>query len=333
MLITGVTGFVGSHLAEELVEKGYKVYGTVRYTSHRDLKPIQTILDEIALVNGDITSFMSMKNVMRSIDPDYVFHLAALSPVRYSFDNPFQYELTNYQGTMNVIHALLGLPGHSKRRLLIASTAEVYGLQEEKPFKEDLHLRPTSPYAVSKAAADMYARMAARVYDLDCVILRPTNTFGRRFQAGFIVEYLVTSMLKGVTVYVGAPDSIRDYIYVSDHVNAYIVAMEMEKAKGQVFNVGSGCGISNRELASKISNIIDRDCKICFGTYPPGYPARPIVSDQPYLVLDSTKIRKELGWVTKVSLDEGLGTVVKYWREGGALLGFSQSLSEGYEWV
>jgi len=318
VLITGVTGFIGSHLAKELLKRGDKVYGVVRHTSHRNLKPIQTILDKIVLITGDLTSLYSMKNVMRSVDPDYIFHLAAISPVRYSFEHPFQYEVTNYVGTMNVIHALLKLPDYDRRRLVIASTGEVYGLQEEKPFKEDLPLRPTSPYAVSKASADMYARMASLVYGIDCVVLRPTNTYGRRFQTGFIVEYVVTSMLRGTTVYIGASDSIRDYIYVSDHVRAYLLAMEKERARGQVYNVGSGCGISNKELASTISNIISFKGKIVFGMYPPGYPTRPIVSDQPYLVLDSTKINKDLKWVPKVSLDKGLREVINYWRENNA---------------
>jgi len=255
-----------------------------------------------------------MKNVMRSVDPDYIFHLGAISPVRYSFEHPFQFEVTNYVGTMNVIHALMELPDYGKRRLLVASTAEVYGIQEEKPFKEDLPLRPTSPYAVSKASADMYARMASLVYEIDCVVLRPTNTYGRQFQTGFIVEYLVTNMLRGRTVYVGAPDSIRDYIYVSDHVNAYLLAMEKEKARGHVYNVGIGQGTSNRELALKISKIINFAGDVRFGTYPPGYPIRPLISDQPYLVLDSRKIRKDLGWVPKVDLDKGLRNTVEYWK-------------------
>lgn len=319
VLITGLTGFIGSHLAKELLTKGYKVYGLVRAISHRDLQPLQGILDKIVLLTGDLTSFLSMKNVMRSADPDYVFHLAAMSPVRYSFEHPFQYGVINYAGTMNVVHALMELPDYNKRRLLVASTAEVYGLQKEEPFEENLPLRPTSPYAVSKASADMYAQMANLVYDIDCVILRPTNTYGRRFQTGFIVEYLITNMLRGRRVYIGAPHSIRDYIYVSDHVQAYVLAMEKEEAGGQVYNVGSGCGTSNKELASKISNIINSDGEMVFGAYPPGYPVRPIVSDQPYLVLDSTKIRKDLGWVPKLSLDEGLVEVIKYWREADVL--------------
>ena len=324
VLITGITGFIGSHLAEELLKKGYKVYGMIRHTSNRNLKHISTIRTQAILITGDLTSFHSMKSVIRSANPDYIFHLAAMSPVRYSFERPFEYDVVNYTGTMNVIHALIESTDYNSRRLLIASTAEVYGLQEEAPFTEDLPLRPTSPYAVSKASADMYARMASLVYDIDCVVLRPTNTYGRRFQTGFVVEYLVTTMLKGKNVNIGAPDSIRDYIYVSDHVNAYILAMEKEKARGQVYNVGSGRGTSNRELALKISNTINFAGEMQLGTYPPGYPIRPLISDQPYLVLDSRKIRKDLGWVPKVDLDEGLRNTVEYWKAHSHILANAQ---------
>jgi len=198
--------------------------------------------------------------------------------------------------------------------LLVASTAEVYGIQLEKPFKENLGLKPTSPYAVSKAAADMYARMAAKVYDIDCTIMRPTNTYGRKFQTGFIIEYLITNMLKEKPVYIGAPDSIRDYIHVSDHIQAYLAAMKKDHSSGEVYNVGSGYGITNKDLAQKIAKIINYKGEISLGVYPPKYPIRPITSDQPYLVLDPTKIQKELGWEPKVSLDQGLYDVVKFWR-------------------
>jgi GDP-mannose 4,6-dehydratase len=315
VLITGVTGFIGSHLAAKLLEKGYTVYGLIRHTSQRSLQQIKTILDETVVITGDLTNFHSMTNVIRSANPDYIIHLAAMSPVQYSFERPFEYELINYLGTMNVIHALLNMTDCRNRRLLVASTAEVYGLQEKTPFKEDLPLKPSSPYAVSKAAVDMYARMTNLVYDAGFTILRPTNTYGRLFQTNFIVEYLVTEMLRQMPVNIGAPDSVRDYIHVSDHVAAYMLAMEHERASGKVYNVGSGVGVSNRELAKRLSKIIDYSGKIVYGTYPPGYPQRPIVSDQPYLVLDASRISMDLGWSPKVNLVEGLEKTVKYWKE------------------
>jgi UDP-glucose 4-epimerase len=216
---------------------------------------------------------------------------------------------------MNVAHSLLELKDSRRRKLLAASTAEVYGIQSEQPFTEDLPLRPTSPYAVSKAAVDMYLRMAARVYDLNCVIMRPTNSYGRKYEKAFIVEYLITSMLDGRRVYVGAPDSVRDYIHVDDHVNAYLVAAERESSPGEVYNFGSGVGVTNRILAKMCSELLGFDIhNIEFGSYPPGYPLRPIVSDQPYLVLDSSKAKARLDWTPKISLEQGLHMVADYWK-------------------
>ena len=314
-LVTGITGFVGSRLAERLLNDGYDVFGLIRPCASRDLKVIEPLLPEITLLVGDLTSVFSLSNVLRTASPDIVFHLAALSPVRYSFERPFEYQEINYMGTLNLVHSLMELSDYKKRRLVAASTAEVYGMQANMPFKEELGLKPSSPYAVSKAAMDMYLRMAMGVFDLNCVILRPTNSYGRKYEKGFIMEYLITSMLSGERVYLGAPESIRDYLYVEDHVGAYILAAERENARGQVFNVGSGMGISNKDLALRISEILDFDVKkIELGSYPPRYPLRPLVSDQPYLVLDSTKISRELGWAPKVGLEEGIRMVADYWK-------------------
>lgn len=317
-LVTGITGFIGSRLAEKLVEADYDVFGLVRPCASRDLKPIEPIRDAITLLSGDLTSLNSVTNVLRTANPDLIFHLGALSPVRYSFEHPFQYQEINYLGTLNLVHSLLELRDVKKRRLLAASSAEVYGIQPNEPFKEELPLKPTSPYAVSKAATDIYLRMAARVFGLNCVVMRPTNTYGRKREKAFIVEYLTTSMLAGQKVFVGAPDSVRDYLYVDDHVAAYLLAAERDTALGEVFNFGSGIGISNRDLALECSRILNFDSKnIVFGSYPPGYPMRPLISDQPYIVLDSGKAREQLGWKPKVQLEQGLRMVADHWKNAG----------------
>jgi GDP-4-dehydro-6-deoxy-D-mannose reductase len=314
-LVTGVTGFIGSHLAEALLQKGYDVTGLVRPCASRDLRPIGHLLEDITLVTCDLTNYSSVMNSVRSLDPDIIFHLAALSPVRYSFEHPFQYQETNLIGSINLAHSILEMPDFKRRRLIVASTAEVYGVQERKPFKETLPLNPTSPYAVSKAAMDMYVRMASSAYSLNCTILRPTNSYGRRFETGFIVEYLITTMLKGVRAYVGAPDSVRDYIHVTDHVNAYILATEKQTPPGEVYNAGSGRSITNRDLALLIAKVVGYDeRKITFGTYPPGYPVRPLRGEQPYIVLDPSKTIKELGWRITVDLEHGIKDTVAYWK-------------------
>jgi GDP-4-dehydro-6-deoxy-D-mannose reductase len=315
VLVTGVTGFIGSNLAETLLQKGHDVAGLVRPCASRDLRPIEHLLDGLTLLTCDLTSYASVSNTIRSADPQIVFHLGALSPVRYSFEHPFQYQETNLVGTINILHSLLEMPDLKSRRLISASTAEVYGVQERKPFKETLALNPTSPYAVSKAAMDMYLRMASVAYSLNCTVMRPTNSYGRKFERGFIVEYLVTTMLMGEKVYVGAPDSVRDYIHVSDHVNAYVLAAEKQTPPGGVYNAGSGKGITNRDLALLVAKIIGYDeRRITFGSYPPGYPMRPVQGEQPYIVLDASKITRELGWKAEIDLEHGIKDTVSYWK-------------------
>ena len=135
-LITGVTGFVGSHLAKELVRRGYEVFGVVRPCASRDLRSLDDIRESITLLTGDIVNYTSVVNILRSTNPSVIFHLADMTPVRYSFEHPFQYEQFNYLATMNVCHALMELPDFKKRFLLAASTAEVYGSGAKIPTPE-----------------------------------------------------------------------------------------------------------------------------------------------------------------------------------------------------
>lgn len=316
VLITGILGFIGSNLAEKLVSDGYEVYGFVRRVASRNMDAIGSIARDITIVTGDITDYVSIRNALKAVTPDIVVHLAALSPVRDSFERPFEYQQANLTGTMNVAHGLLELPDPQTRRLIAASTAEVYGLQQMMPLKENLSLKPTSPYAVTKAAADLYLQMMFYTYGLHGTVMRPANSYGRKHDNSFMAEYLVTQMLKGEKIYIGAPDSVRDYMYVDDHVNAYLLSIKNTAANGQTYNVGTGIGVTNKELTELIATRIGFDQKkIKFGSYPPGYPFRPFISDQPYIVLDSTKIKKELAWTPKVKLKEGIDKTITYFKK------------------
>ena len=202
-----------------------------------------------------------------------------------------------------------------KAKVVVASSAEVYGWQPAEPTKETARLCPSSPYGVSKAAADEYVQMAIHVYGLKAVILRCNNTYCRARESNFFTEYVINSMLHGEPVYIGTPNHIRDYMFIDDHVNAYLLAIENDAATGNVFNVSPGNPISNLELAKKIGNLLAYEGKIVENSYPPGYPRRPGHVDTERIVLDSTKIRDKLGWNPSVSLEEGLRRTIEIWRK------------------
>jgi len=313
VLITGITGFIGSNLARRLVKDGYEVYGLIRHVSRSELRSLEPVAEKLRFVEGDLAEYHSVRSAIASTRPNAVVHLGALTPVRHSFEDPFPYVKINYEGTMNVAHAIL--EASPSTRLIAASTAEVYGWQPHEPIPEDTKLNPSSPYAVSKVAADAYLRMAAKVYGLKSTILRCNNTYGRVGEGGFLVEYLISSMLTNKTVYIGAPNHTRDYMYVDDHVDAYARALANDKANGEVYNVSPGNPISNVELAKKIAEIAGYKGRIVEGSYPPGYPMRPAAWDTDYIVLNSEKIRAQLGWKPTLSLDEGLRLAVSSWKK------------------
>ncbi|MDE1870215.1 MAG: GDP-mannose 4,6-dehydratase [Candidatus Micrarchaeota archaeon] len=315
ILVTGVTGFIGSHLVQELVKKKHEVYGILKPATNRNPILSKEFLNGAQLLTCDIGDYQSISNTLKMVEPDIVVHLAALSPVRESFEKPFTYVHNNIVGTMNIAYSMLELPDFKQRKLIYASTAEVYGMQKTSPIKEDAVLNPSSPYANTKAMTDVQLRMMSYVNGLNTTVMRCTNSYGRKIDTSFYVEYLVTTMLKDEKVYIGAPDSLRDYMYVSDHVNAYLKAIEHKEIKGEAFNAATRHIISNKDAAFQIADMIGFDKKkIALGTYPPNYPFRPIESDQPFIDLDTAKIAKHLGWKPEVKLEVGLKKTIEYWK-------------------
>jgi nucleoside-diphosphate-sugar epimerase len=271
-------------------------------------------VDRVHLIHGDLREYHSVRLAIRESDPEFIVHVGAITPVRLSFDDPFSNIDVNLGGTANLIHAALSLTPNLKR-FVLASTMEVYGWQDrQEPFAEDLPLHPASPYAVSKAAADMYVRMMGKVSELNFTVLRPCNTYGRKNETRFIVEYLINSMLRKEKVYIGAPRSIRDLMHVDDHVAAYMQVIEDDKANQQTFNVGTSRGTTMRALADMVAELTDYKDEIV-ESYPPGYPTRPAFADPSYLVLDPSKIEARIGWKATVTLQQGLTMALESWRK------------------
>ncbi len=311
ILVTGVTGFIGSELARKLVELGYEVYGLVRETSNvSSLDPIRDIINQMHIKRANLTDYVAVRKLVTDIAPHKIVHVGAMTAVRSSFELPIEFNETNYIGTINLAQAALQL--HSFDKFIFASTMETYGFQESHvPFKEDLPPNPGSPYAVSKVACEYYLRTAAKAFGLPYLISRCCNTYGRKNQTGFVTEYIATQMLRGETVYIGTPNAVRDMMYVDDHINAYVTLIK-SKEKNEAFNFGTGNQMPMKEIAEKLKAMTGFKGDIIH-TFPPNYPSRPVVEE--FLSLDATKAKEKLGWTPKYSVEEGLKKTVEYWKE------------------
>ena len=302
ILITGVTGFIGSHLVKELNEsKMGQIYGLVRfgnkYVKHEGYEPIY----------ADITDYHYLVKIVSEIKPEIVIHLAALSSVSQSFDRPQEYFEVNTIGTINLAEINLKFNPYLKK-FIFAGTPEEYGIQEKFPIKEDAPLNPNSPYAVSKAAATKYLLYMHGAYGFPVVISRHANAYGRKigiFSQLGVIENIITQMLKGNDVYLGDPEPKRDFLYVSDVLEFYKLLIEKGKP-GEIYNAGWSKSYSIEEVVEKAKELIEFKGNIHWYSI----PKRP--GEIPKIELDSSKARKELGWQPKVELEEGLKKVIEH---------------------
>ena len=312
ILLTGITGFIGSELARKLVENDdNEIAGLVRTTSDKQhTDSIEDIADKVSLFFADFKDYHAVRNIVRNFAPNIIVHIGGQTAVRHSFEAPHEFNDANYLGTINLAHAALEVPDFKK--FIFASSMEVYGWQKtKKPFKEEMILHPGSPYSVSKAAVEYYLEMASKAYGLPYLISRACNTFGRKNNTGFIVEYIITTMLAGKNVYIGTPKAVRDLMYVDDHVNAYLKLIGTS-VKNEAFNFGTTSQVKMIDLAHIIKKKLNFKGKI-FTHFPPSYPWRPVAED--YLSIDASKAKRMLKWHPKYSLSTGLDKTIAYWKE------------------
>lgn len=317
ILLTGVTGFIGSHLIKKLTDHEVVCLVAPSDLGMRDIPDRETKF-------ADLTNHSLVQSVVKGVSPEAIIHLAAITPVRYSFERPEIYQEVNYLATINLAHAALKIPNFKK--FIFASTMETYGWQTQRiPFVESLVLNPASPYAVSKVAAENYIKMMGKAFNFPHFIAKPCNTYGRKDRTGFFIEYLITRMLKNETPYMGTPDAVRDWMHVDDHTDAYVKLVEYEDESIQqrkqnldndptyyVFNFGNGLSLTNKEVAFKIKQLVGYTGDLVF-QFPKDYPNRPVVDE--YLSLNSSKAEHVLGWKPKVSLKEGLRKTIELWKK------------------
>jgi len=306
ILVTGAEGFIGSHLTELLVEKGYSVKAFVRYnfTNNWGWLESSKYLKDIEIYTGDVRDYDSVYDSMK--DVDVVFHLAALIGIPYSYISPLVYIKTNTEGTYNILEAGRKL---EVNRIIVTSTSEIYGTAQYVPIDEKHPYNPQSPYAASKASADHLALSYYRSFGTPVTIIRPFNTYGPRQSARAIIPTIVTQILSGKTqIKLGNLEPTRDLNYVKDTANGFITVGLHEKTIGDVYNIGSGREISIGELAQKIIDLLGRRVEIVQDEQ----RVRPEKSEVERLLCNADKAKALTGWEPKYTLEEGLKETIEW---------------------
>lgn len=313
-LVTGITGFAGSHLAEHLLSLGkYIVSGT--YNSSKTNPNIQHIEKKLDLHQVDLTEYEKVKTLLATTKPDVIFHLAAFPSPAESFKNPAGFLTNNITAELNILEAAKEL-GLVTTKILIVSSAEVYGLVKahDLPIDEDTPLRPVSPYGVSKIAQDFLGLQYFMTHGLPVVRVRPFGHIGTRQSPEFVVSAFskkIAEIEKGnhaPILTVGNLESKRDLTDVRDMVRAYELLLEKGKA-GEVYNAGRGESYIIQTVLEKLLALSTVQIEIAQD------PALFRPNDIPELRCDTTKISTEIGWKAEISLEKSLEDTLNYWRE------------------
>jgi len=308
VLVTGAGGFIGSHLAERLVEVGAKIRALVHYRADSSSGWLEKspCRDEMEIVAGDVRDSESVLRAARGVD--VIFHLAALIGIPYSYHAPVSYVRTNIEGTLNILVAARDL---NVERVVHTSTSEVYGTARYVPISELHPLQAQSPYAASKIGADKLAEAFFHSFGLPVVILRPFNTFGPRQSARAVIPAIITQCLTLPRIRLGNIHPTRDFNFVSNTVDGYLRAAAAPEAVGRTINIGSGREVSIEELAKTIAENVGRAVTIEFDKE----RVRPKDSEVERLVADSSEAQKILGWQPSVSLEKGLQVTIDWLRK------------------
>lgn len=307
VLVTGAGGFLGSHLAEELVRARARVRALVRYNSRNDWGMLELLEGEtrraMEVVQGDVCDAALVRQAVR--DCEVVFHLAALIAIPYSYIAPESYLDTNVRGTLNVLQASLDM---HIGRVVHTSSSEVYGTAQYTPIDEAHPLRPQSPYAATKVAADKLAESFHWSYDLPISIVRPFNTYGPRQSARAVIPTIAVQALTSDVVRLGTLNTTRDMLFVRDTVQGFLKVAECPETVGEVVNLGTASGVSVRQLVDKIGHMLNKDLKVELD----GQRMRPEKSEVGTLVAAYDKANRLTGWAPRTHLDEGLRHTMRW---------------------
>jgi NAD dependent epimerase/dehydratase len=322
ILVTGADGFIGSHLTEALVRKGYDVRAFTLYNSFNTWGWLDQCAEDVKgrfeVFTGDIRDSYGVKEALKGCDA--VLHLAALIAIPYSYHSPETYIDTNIKGTLNVLQAAREL---NVSKVIHTSTSEVYGTARFVPITEEHPLLGQSPYSATKIGADQLALSFHRSFDTPVGIIRPFNTYGPRQSARAVIPTIISQIASGhKQIKLGTVYPTRDFNYVADTVNGFIAMLESSNSIGEEINIGSNYEVSIGDTAAIISKLMDRSIEIVSDEI----RIRPEKSEVERLWADNSKAKQLLGWEPQYGgldgLRRGLKETINWFTDDNHLLNY-----------
>jgi len=309
-LVTGASGFIGSHVCELLVREGHSVRALVHYNSRGDFGNLELldadVLDAIEVVRGDVRDGAFVRRTVAGCD--VVIHLAALIAIPHSYVAPESFLDTNVRGTLHVLEAARDA---GCRRVVATSTSEVYGTARYVPMDEAHPLAAQSPYAASKIAADQLTLSYHCSFELPALVLRPFNTFGPRQSARAVIPTIISAALARGEVELGSLAPRRDFLYVEDTARAFLLAATTSGVEGEVLQVGTGVDVSIGEVAHTIFEVLGLEPRI----HHDESRVRPDASEVMRLCASADLARERLGWAPRFDLAAGLARTADWIRD------------------
>ena len=322
VMITGLTGMVGSHLADYLLANtDWKIYGLARWNDNMDniehLFPLINSKDRVNICYGDINDLSSLMHVFSEVKPDYVFHLAAQSYPKTSFESPLETLETNILGTAKVLDALRKLD--LSPIVHVCASSEVFGRvpKEFLPIHEDITFHPASPYAISKVGTDLVGRFYAEAYGMTVMTTRMfTHTGPRRgdvfAESTFAKQIaMIEAGIQDPVIKVGNLDSLRTWSDVRDAVRAYYMLVTKNPVAGEYYNIGGSYSCTVGDMLEYLISISKCKDKIRVETDPDRI--RPIDAD--LQVPDTTKFQQHTGWKPEINFETTMQDLLQYWRD------------------
>tara|TARA_B100000787_G_scaffold170170_1_gene164526 strand:- start:659 stop:1657 length:999 start_codon:yes stop_codon:yes gene_type:complete len=312
IFVTGSEGFIGSHLIEKLLKLNFKVKTFIQYNSFNSVGWLSNLkkkdFEKLEIFFGDVRDFDSVSHAMKK--SDYVFHLAALIAIPYSYRSPSSYIDTNITGTLNVMQAA---KMNNIKKVIHTSTSEVYGSAQFVPITEHHPLVGQSPYAASKIGADQIAISINKSFSVPLIIIRPFNTFGPRQSLRAVIPTIINQFIrKTQKIYLGNINTSRDFNYVEDICDGFISALKSKLNKGETFNLATGKDIKIKEVIKKLEKITKHKPEIIIQKK----RIRPLDSEVNRLVGSNLKAKRFLKWKPKYHGSSG----------------FEKSLIKTYQW-